>query len=1563
MHTFTSSTLLPSAVDVAVPCAFTHPNARNLAIARASLLQIYLVRPLSNSPDAPPSLSLSHEFKLMGVISSMARVRLPSKDVDALLLAFADAKMSLVEFSRANSTIVTVSIHYFERDEIKRELTVERHPPELRVDPQSRCAALYFFGDRMAILPFRQDVTSDPDDPSSKYPFHPSHVFKISEIDPKVRRIVDFVFLHDFFEPTLAILYETYQTWTGRLAARSDNRNLLVVSLDMTKKTFPIIYQTTHLPYNCTSLFPLTSPLGGLLIKSTNALIYVDQTSLPGVAVAFNAFYGREQALPLPPPADAQGPTPVLRDNMLYHASNVTDYRNWGLSLAGSDLAFVNPDTCVVICATGEILLVELVGHDDAGSGWSRRNGGVKRFRVTRTGVRSTVPSPGCMVRVGVSSYPGSTSAFAALNFVPGTSGELKQFFDETKGFARVHLFIGSRVSDSLLVCLTENPNGEFAVRSAGDIVDRPAENGLRSVVGVKSARMDEEDEDEDLYGGSSKVSKAVGGSLPNGPDSTASLPRFSFRVCDVLPGLGPVRDFTLGEPAKYSTDDFMPGENILRRDLEAVCCVGNGASGALGILSRNVRPKVLTTVELNEIKEVWSVKCMDPSLDAYGNDFHKFLIMSKEFGTTVLKTDEELNEISDSGFYTAGPTVFAASVLRETAIMQVQPNGVLLLDFKGQLIQNLEIGDDDTWIVSCSVVDAYVVLLMNVGDLVLLRASESDRALSIVLEKKDVAVTSASVYCSEKGSMNFLTVASVLRKETVDQNRETPNSYLNKRKHEMIDDDDDDDDLYGKSNISTNNTNDLGRDRVGNSMSHEAAVSENTAVSQKDEYYWFVYKENGALEIYLLPEFTLVFNAPRFDSLPNVVHDTTAKDESADGESVGAEINEILVARTELNDLIIYRVVILDELAARQRDVDTSPLTPKSPSNTSVSTANGSSSLLHRLSIALIRVPHTHMSRDPVVYSDTDGDKLKPISKTPVRPSFVKRHYLRPFNKIGGVSDKRERNSYCGVFMTGKKPCWIMASLGGGDHSSGFEPIEGMPPVNGFQLEEPSRASGKRMIRVHPCLVDGSVKTFAELHNVNVPYGFVYLNEMGLLRLCELPWQFNYDLEWPMCKIPLRRIPHKITYHFESQTYVLAASTPYPYNLSKAQQAAALAAGVLQQGEELEIVGERAKEDRTGLYYPSIGAFSLELISPVTWETVDRRETELIYSLGDELSAARELSKTSNAFRQILVFDIIDVVPEVDNPQTCHKFKLLHAVDEKSPITALCGINGYLLCAIGSRVSRSVFAFVLNDVKPQMIIHAFEDSDTLTGIAFLDTNIYVNNLTAVKNTIILSDMTKGVWFCGFQEDPPKLKMLGKDYSPMLTYACEFVIDDNEMAFLVSDHDKNMHILSYLPDSFQSYEGQKLIRKGEIHIGSRIQKFLRLRKLPTGKTKNGVIVFSKQFFCVGVTLDGGMNFTVPCSEKLFKRLYAVYSRMVNNLLPLAGLNPRGFRQVQGRHKLQTSMMSVGPPGPKAVLDGDVLLNYLSLPVTTQSDIARSVGSSVERIIDDLHEVFLGTEYF
>ena len=67
--------------------------------------------------------------------------------------------MSLLEWSPSTHSIQTVSIHYYERDEFKRETsTPVWYSPFVRLDPNSRCVLLSFYHDKIAVLPFKTEL-------------------------------------------------------------------------------------------------------------------------------------------------------------------------------------------------------------------------------------------------------------------------------------------------------------------------------------------------------------------------------------------------------------------------------------------------------------------------------------------------------------------------------------------------------------------------------------------------------------------------------------------------------------------------------------------------------------------------------------------------------------------------------------------------------------------------------------------------------------------------------------------------------------------------------------------------------------------------------------------------------------------------------------------------------------------------------------------------------------------------------------------------------------------------------------------------------------------------------------------------------------------------------------------------------------------------------------------------------------------------------------------------------------------------------------------------------------
>lgn len=91
---------------------------------------------------------------------------------------------------------------------------------ELRADPLSRCAALGLPNHSIAILPFYQTQAEldvmEVDSPTRDVPYSPSYILNLAaQVDQAIRNVIDFVFLPGFNSPTLAVLYQTEQTWTG----------------------------------------------------------------------------------------------------------------------------------------------------------------------------------------------------------------------------------------------------------------------------------------------------------------------------------------------------------------------------------------------------------------------------------------------------------------------------------------------------------------------------------------------------------------------------------------------------------------------------------------------------------------------------------------------------------------------------------------------------------------------------------------------------------------------------------------------------------------------------------------------------------------------------------------------------------------------------------------------------------------------------------------------------------------------------------------------------------------------------------------------------------------------------------------------------------------------------------------------------------------------------------------------------------------------------------------------------------------------------------------------------
>lgn len=77
--------------------------------------------PISFSELRPPKMKLEclAQYNLFGNVMSIQSVNLSNSPRDALLLSFREAKLSVVEYDPETHELRTISLHYFEEEEMK----------------------------------------------------------------------------------------------------------------------------------------------------------------------------------------------------------------------------------------------------------------------------------------------------------------------------------------------------------------------------------------------------------------------------------------------------------------------------------------------------------------------------------------------------------------------------------------------------------------------------------------------------------------------------------------------------------------------------------------------------------------------------------------------------------------------------------------------------------------------------------------------------------------------------------------------------------------------------------------------------------------------------------------------------------------------------------------------------------------------------------------------------------------------------------------------------------------------------------------------------------------------------------------------------------------------------------------------------------------------------------------------------------------------------------------------------------------------------------------------------
>jgi cleavage and polyadenylation specificity factor subunit 1 len=656
----------PTAVSHSISLPFTSSKSSNLIIAKTSLLQIFdfksvVTEAQSNQSDEDAvqdlaadtldftgditlqkleyttKLLLVSEYPLSGTISSLGRVKtLNSKyGTEALLVAFRDAKISMVQWDPERHSISTISIHYYENAITTSPWAPDLNqcPSYLSVDPSNKCAILRFGPRQIAIIPFRQledDLAEDDYDPildgpreptsparaitngnsDSITPYAASFVLSLTTLDPNLTFPIHLAFLHEYREPTFGILSATRSPSASASLERRDIVTYKVFTLDLEQKASTTILSVPHLPTDVYRIVPLPLPVGGAILIGPNLLIHIDQAGKT-TAIGVNAFAKQSSNFAM------------------------ADQSHLDMRLEGCTIEqFGDTGDLLVVLANGDLALVSFVLD-------GRSVATIKIHKVTPSQGGDDIPCGVCCA----------------------------------SSIGRGKIFLGNEDNDSIILGWSRKTTNISRKRSHVNITNDEDDFSLDE---------DDIDDDDDIYGGGesgSKTQDRVSVSEPIAPET------LTFRIHDRLPNLAPVGDVVFGRTDGLPSSDEKELDSL---NAEMVCPNGRGRDGGILLSRREIISKEHFQMKIRPFSSAWSFYAKPTAtkdLAGTGQEallsadsvYHQFVIISQKIDQSTEEsslysvTSTALKPTDEGDFDTEGSTIDVGIIANGAWIVHVK--------------------------------------------------------------------------------------------------------------------------------------------------------------------------------------------------------------------------------------------------------------------------------------------------------------------------------------------------------------------------------------------------------------------------------------------------------------------------------------------------------------------------------------------------------------------------------------------------------------------------------------------------------------------------------------------------------------------------------------------------------------------------------------------------------------------------------------------------------------------------------------------------------------------------
>ncbi|KAJ1967451.1 mRNA cleavage and polyadenylation factor subunit, partial [Dispira parvispora] len=1098
-----------------------------------------------------------------------------------------------------------------------------------------------------------------------RVPYLPSFILRLPELDPPVRGVLDVAFLHGYDEPTLAILYEAPEvTWTGNLRHIKDTCAVIVVSLDLEKQTSPMLYHRKGLPYDCFQLIPVPIPTGGMMVVAANALIHLDQGS-SGVGVQVNVM-GQESKY-----TDFPLQVVDITDNQLASLGPAVTKGEASpqLLLERSQGVFLDPTTLLLSLTTGQLLLVRCQSHGRSVSGlflalvgYSVVPSCVARisnellFLGSATGdsllIRVRAPPKGLqtapLVSHGTPSVP--QSDLTGNNLTNNDEDDDEEWDEELYGpkpttgptrtgnstaaatasssgtkYVNWYAQYRFRICDALLnlapaqsLCVGPTATSSHLSDTPDSPAEQASEEAMEIVLSSGHGRS----------GTLSILQRSIRPEIIASFDFPDYQHMWSVRVAPANPALS---TWGTGD-SLYSGNNYGPDVNELQDKYI--------------LISKSTSTIVLTVRDGLEQVEDTDFYTQGETLKVASWDTYQRIVQVYPHGIRLLDGDAKLIHELPLDLENASPPVRIQDCqILCPYILLTLDDGTIQIFTQNPNKRQLQRHSVPSRVTMSSISSACLFedqygSLSQVGDVIPAQCSLTKAFLKTDHLPGD----------SDASSM-----------KPTQHNPNLTSSTTMMMDDDMVDFDMADDvGEAGRQAIPDGVSGEVTETNV-------STLQQGFSASTSSSLWCFIYRLSGVLEVYTLPHFHLVYCAPGLDHLPSVVSDSaitecilgnplpgeasshtnvedgTKKSTFSLASSGRHQIQEIKVEAfgptlQEVYLCILYdsdRVVLYH--AFPYHPVDEDPLESvmflnvantrsvgKKADDAQVPTVGEghqetgiprtTSEKVPRSRLALRLVKCSTPSDVDIGTNNKMGERVVPSEISP-EAGYRSGGRIHTFGHIQGQR---------GFFIGGNSPVWAMVSAASAypyvhpmrywqansvdiDTTSTADPTESPTPEEFSDSTAPKQTLPRAVIG------------FVPLNIRDNDHGFAFIDQDHRLHIAQLPALPNYHFAWPLLRIPFGRAVHQVVYHPIMRSYCIVTSETEAFQMSSDDLDSDPEAEAVNIRKELppEILMNIAKsnaaedpsqpEDPTPRVEPTVPRFALELVSPVTWEVVDR--------------------------------------------------------------------------------------------------------------------------------------------------------------------------------------------------------------------------------------------------------------------------------------------------------------------------------------------------------------------